>query len=245
LSRKIGNIELVEYGELPQVIASGDIRKELEEGLQANKLTTITKGEGFPYDGEAYDAYDKPFKLVRAPAYSCDGKKYSRFLARPHDRKFEHDRNSVLSNGRDPKYDEVCWLEYAPWEWMRDKSGWWISYLVVVAGIKFSEDRDYYGDLSKTNMYNYLGYLLPKVDDFTYAQVCDSCKAIGADRQDNKSLCDNKDCGIALDQNDGDKIQAQINRVELIANGYKKNLLESERLLSILQYFQKKNSGSG
>jgi hypothetical protein len=153
LSRKIGNIELVKYSELPLVITSKKISEELEGNLQANKLIP-TDEQGFPYDG---GEDDEPFKLVRTPAYLYDGRKYSRFLARP------CDEDSVLSNGRVPNDGEPCWLEYTPWEWMKSKNGWWVSYLIVVAGIKFSEKKRYDGNFSKTNMYKYLGYLLPKV----------------------------------------------------------------------------------
>lgn len=150
-------IEFRQYGEYPQTITSDNISKELECDFNAKKLRAT--GNKYTFDAEAYDAYDKPFQPRDLPEYEYQGKRYIRVLANPRDSDY------VLSNGKKPAKDEPCWIEVQPIDWMVDKkTGIWVAHKALFAGVKFSDDKSYDGNFSKTNMKKYLDkYFTPQM----------------------------------------------------------------------------------
>jgi MoxR-like ATPase len=155
-TRKIGKIEIRQFGEYPQTIAPDNIGRELEGALKAKILRAT--GDKYTFDGEAYDAFDKPFKPVDYPEYEYHGERYIRVLADP------RDSDSILSNGKVPKKGEPCWVQVQPIEWMVDPGGWWVAYKALFAGVQFDNASSYDGDFSKTNMKKYLDkYFAPQM----------------------------------------------------------------------------------
>ncbi|MDE3038121.1 MAG: hypothetical protein KGJ21_06700, partial [Pseudomonadota bacterium] len=95
--------DVVEFGEYPQTIAAEGINRELEQSFSRGQLKNT--GIKYTFDGEKYDAYDKPFKAKEYVEYQHNGKRYIRVEAQP------LTDNSVLSNGREPQAGEACWIE--------------------------------------------------------------------------------------------------------------------------------------
>lgn len=148
LTRKIGEVQIVEYGEYPKTIASEDINKDLEQAFSNGKLQTTDKK--YTFDGEKYDSYDKPFKAKEYSEYQYNGKRYIRVEAQP------RDNDSVLSNGNVPEMGKICWIEVQPIEWLQDKSGVWVARQVLFSGVQFDQKKNYDGDFDKTDMKQYL-----------------------------------------------------------------------------------------
>ena len=94
-SKKISGVDVVEYGEYPQTIAPEEVSEKLEKALATRKLQAT--GKKYTFDGEEYDAYDKPFSAKEYIEYQHNGKKYIRVEAKP------YDEDSVLSNGHTPE----------------------------------------------------------------------------------------------------------------------------------------------
>jgi len=148
LMRKIGDVQIVEYGEYPQTIASEDINEALEQALSNGQLQPT--GKKYTFDGEKYNAYDKPFKAKEYAEYQHNGKRYICVEAQP------RDSDSVLSNGNVSKTGDTCWIEVQPIEWLKDQSGVWVARQVLFSGVQFDKNKNYDGDFDKTDMKQYL-----------------------------------------------------------------------------------------
>lgn len=149
LSRKIGDIEVMEYGEYPQTIAKPDAAKELD-GLSTDQLEKIKTGKKYTFDDEKSDAYDKPFKAKEYDEYQHNGKRYIRIEARP------YDSDSVLSNDHRAQRGEKYWIEVQPIEWLKDPSDVWVARQALFSGVQFDRNREYDGNFAKTDMKQYL-----------------------------------------------------------------------------------------
>ncbi|MFN9114483.1 MAG: hypothetical protein ACK5XN_30855 [Bacteroidota bacterium] len=147
-SRKISGVDVVEYGEYPQTIASETVNRELEQVFSRGQLQTT--GKKYTFDGEAVNAHDKPFKAKEYAEYQHNGKRYIRVEAKP------YDNDSVLSTGRKPQAGEACWIEVQPIEWLRDPSGICVARQVLFAGVQFDKKQRYDGNFENTDMKQYL-----------------------------------------------------------------------------------------
>ena len=148
LTKKIGGVQVVEYGEYPQTIAAEGVNRELEQAFSRGQLQTT--GKKYTFDGEKYDAYDKPFKAKEYAEYQHSGKRYIRVEAKP------FDNDSVLSTGRKPQTGEACWIEVQPIEWLKDPSGVMVARQVLFAGVQFDKNQRYDGNFENTDMKQYL-----------------------------------------------------------------------------------------
>ncbi len=118
-----------------------------------------TTGKKYTFDARKYDAYNDGFAPEQAVEYINDGKKYIRIVARP------YDSDSVLSNGRQVKHGDVCWIQVQPIDWMVDsKTGILLSHKALFAGVQFCEDNSYDGNFSRTHIKKYLDkYFVPEM----------------------------------------------------------------------------------
>ena len=153
-SKKISGVDVVEYGEYPQTIAPEEVSEKLEKALATRKLQAT--GKKYTFDGEEYDAYDKPFSAKEYIEYQHNGKKYIRVEAKP------YDEDSVLSNGHTPEAGEACWIEVKPIEWLRDPSGVCVARQALFAGVQFDKNENYDGNFAKTDMKQYLDRFFTK-----------------------------------------------------------------------------------
>ena len=147
--RKISGVDVVEFGEYPQTIASESVNRDLEQSFSRGQLQTT--GKKYTFDGEALDAYDKPFKAKEYAEYQHSGKRYIRVEAKPYG-----GDNSVLSNGKKPQAGEACWIEVQPIEWLKDPSGVMVARQALFAGVQFDKKQRYDGNFENTDMKQYL-----------------------------------------------------------------------------------------
>ena len=148
LTQKISGVDVVEYGEYPQTIASESVNRELEQVFSRGQL--LTTGKKYTFDGEAVNDHDKPFKAKEYAEYQHSGKRYIRVEAKP------FDNDSVLSTGRKPQAGEACWIEVQPIEWLKDPSGVMVARQALFAGVQFDKKQRYDGNFENTDMKQYL-----------------------------------------------------------------------------------------
>ena len=142
-------IMTVLYGEYPQVIASDNIQKILEDIFKNKEL--IRTGKNYTYDTKINNA--PGFTPRKYPEYELDGKKYVRIEA---NEAVHCDKDSVLSNGKKFNLGDVYWIEVQPIEWLIDKSGWWIAKKALFTRIQFDRNGYYDGNFNETDMMYYL-----------------------------------------------------------------------------------------
>ncbi len=155
-NRKIGNIQVIEYGTYPQTAAPQKIADELESAYKRHSLSTT--GNKYTFDTRALDDYNNGFSGADYDEYAHNGKRYIRVLGKP------YDGDSKTHDGRQIEKDKVYWVEVQPVEWLADKSGVWVSRESLFAGIRFNPPGAYDGDFSKTEMNQYLKkYFTPQL----------------------------------------------------------------------------------
>jgi len=139
-------IEIMEYGEYPQMLADDKTSRSLEDAFKRRTLKKT--GKTYTFDSAEYDS--EPFKPRSRMEYEFEGKKYIRFSdSKPH-------YAAYLSNGKKPKSDGSYWIEVQPIEWLADPSGAWVSKKCLIGGLQYATQREYDGDFSKTFMKYYL-----------------------------------------------------------------------------------------
>ncbi|MDE3038122.1 MAG: hypothetical protein KGJ21_06705 [Pseudomonadota bacterium] len=148
LTRKIGDVQVVEFGEYPQTIAAEAINRELEQAFSRGQLQKT--GKTYTFDGEKRDAYDKPFSAKEHAEYQHKGKRYIRVEGQP------FNDNSVLSNGKKSQAGEACWIEVQPIEWLKDPSGVMVARQALFSGVQFDRKQNYDGNFENTDMKQYL-----------------------------------------------------------------------------------------
>ena len=156
-------IQIVEYGEYPQIIAPQDISADLEKKFQSQELKTT--GKSYTFDSDALTRYERDFYPTEPnKEYEYDGKKYIRINAQP------ADENSQLSSGEKVQEHQNYWIQVTPIEWLVDETGAWISKKALFAGIQFDKDRSYNsyyidGEFEKTSLKHYLdAYFSKEID---------------------------------------------------------------------------------
>jgi len=154
LTRKIGDVQVVEFGEYPQTIAAEAVNRELEQAFSRGQLQKT--GKTYTFDGEKYDAYSKPFQAKEYAEYEHRGKRYIRVEAKP------YDNDSVLSTGRKPQAGEACWIEVQPIEWLKDPSGVMVARQALFSGVQFDRNQRYDGNFANTDMKKYLANYFSK-----------------------------------------------------------------------------------
>ncbi len=147
-SRKISGVDVVEYGEYPQVIASDRVSRKLEQSFSRGQLQTT--GKTYTLDGERYDDWGKPLIPRAWPEYQRRGERYIRKVAKC------PDGPSLLSNDRKLYTGDVCWIEVQPIEWLKDPSGVMVARQALFSGVEFDRKQKYHGNFENTDMMQYL-----------------------------------------------------------------------------------------
>ena len=145
----VNDVEIVEYGEYPQMLADGETSQDLESLFQKGTLTQT--GKTYTFDSVDCKDHDTTFQPRICTEYEYEGKKYIRC-----DQPCPHDEAHYLSNMHFPHKDDVYWVKVQPIEWLADPTGTWVSKKALVGGIQFDTKRYYEGDFSKTFIKHYL-----------------------------------------------------------------------------------------
>ena len=140
--------EIVSYGEYPQTVVDEKTSQELEKAFEEGKLKRT--GKEYTFDRTGLREYDKGFRPEFCDEYELNGKKYIRILGRP------LDDDARLSSGEIAEKEKPYWVEVQPIEWLKDKSGTWVSKKCLLAGLQFDNRYRYDGDFSKTFIKHYL-----------------------------------------------------------------------------------------
>lgn len=148
LSNKIGDIQVVEYGEYPQTLAPKNVAKDLENAFSNGQLKTT--GKSYTFDREEYNAYKKPFNAEEHFEYQHNDKRYIRVKAKP------LDKLSMLSTGELVEANKAYWLKVQPIDWLKDPSGVLIAKNGLFSGVQFDMTSNYTGDFKSTFMKKYL-----------------------------------------------------------------------------------------
>lgn len=166
---KDGVIEL-DCGYLPRRIVSKQIQNALEEayhkrtrkifniGLNLNKTN-----KKYTIDSKNYDQYSDKFDPENLDEIELeDGRKCTRVIIKP---RFDDD-SVTFSNGETYKVGEAIWIEKYPIKWYGDpEQDIAFTQEIITSGIQFNNQRDYKGDFTKTDMYEYMNtYLLKEME---------------------------------------------------------------------------------
>ena len=141
----------VEYGEYPQNAADLKMQNILESEYNRGMNKT---GGSYTFNSVKINDCVSEFKPITYEEYEYQGKKYIRVKANTNYR----DNKFKLSNGVEYVDGDYVWVEVQPVKWLiDDRTGMLISKKGLVSGIRFlSEDINYKGDFSKTEMKKFL-----------------------------------------------------------------------------------------
>lgn len=138
----------VEYGEYPQYAASLELSKILEEKYVNKTLNKTGKTYTTNIDKE-----DGGFKPKENTEYEYKGKKYVRMI---YDN-YCSMNSKILSNGCKYNIGDHVWVEVSPIKWyVEKKEKLLLSKTSLVAGIRFCDIGEYFGDFNKTEVYHFL-----------------------------------------------------------------------------------------
>ncbi len=153
-------------GYLPKKIASKPLQRDLEkiyeqkEGLFQKHSSLKSIHKNYTVDSRNYDEYSKKFDPEQLDEIELtNGKKYTRVIIKPRC----YDKTVTFSDGQSYRVGEPVWVEEYPVSWYRDlKTDIVFNKDVIVMGIPFNHERNYKGDFSKTDMYEYLNTYLKR-----------------------------------------------------------------------------------
>ena len=144
----------VEYGEYPQTVVLDDVAKVLES--EYSKGTLKKTGKSYTTDSTNIGNNYSGFQPTTHIEYEYNGKKYIRFVVK------ENSSRVTLSNRREKRHIDVCWIEVEPIKWLIDeKNDIALSKNVIFAGVKFEHhinntfQIDFYDTNIKKFMDNY------------------------------------------------------------------------------------------
>jgi len=140
---KLGCVNIVEYGEYPQTVADEQTSQELEKRYKSNSLQQTGKGYTFLERGGS-------FRPITSSEYKFENKKYIRVLGKPVD---DYTR---LSTGKIAKKKKPYWVRVEPIEWLKDKTGTWVSKKCLFSGVPFDTKKNYDGNFKNTFIKKYL-----------------------------------------------------------------------------------------
>ncbi|MBQ7659335.1 MAG: AAA family ATPase [Alphaproteobacteria bacterium] len=107
-------------------------------------------GKNYTFDSAKLNDYDTPYQKRSSAEYTYGGEKYIRIEAKV------ANEGSILSNGERPEEGKAYWVKVEPVEWLKDRSGTWVSKQAILAGVQFDRKSIYDGDFEKTDMYQRL-----------------------------------------------------------------------------------------
>ena len=151
------NIDVVDYGEYPQIAPRLSVQAELDENYVSNNLKTT--GREYTFDA-AGSSTRYPFKPVTYPEYEYNGEKYIRVKVNS-TAKFRF----ILSNSVHYNDGEYVWIQVKPVTWLIDyENRKLISCDVLVAGIPFTSEDNYTLGYEGSGIKEYLNkYMLPEM----------------------------------------------------------------------------------
>ena len=154
--RGYNGTEEVEYGEYPQYAPDKKTQEILESEYQNKRLQST--GKNYTFDKTAFNDYLQGFQPVKYEEYVYNEKKYIRVRANSCYSTYK------LSNGEEYKAGDYVWAEVSPIKWLiDDKTKTLISKKGLLSGIRFhTDEHDYNGDFSTTDMKEYLDNYLSK-----------------------------------------------------------------------------------
>lgn len=149
-------VDIVEFGMYPQTVADSSVSNVLEKDFKRGTLETLKKS--FTFDGGQYYAFDWSFEPLEHPVYQKDGRHYIRVISRLLCRSY----NVNLSDGTLVKMETPYWIELEPIEWLKDRSGFWVSKKALFAGIPMDPSEDGKKKFEETVMKEYLNTYFSK-----------------------------------------------------------------------------------
>lgn len=143
------DVEIVEYGNYPQMVPSSDIQKTLEQLFKRKTLKII--GEPITIDSKRYDEYSEKLSPQYIDRYEYNGKIYVRVISNTQKDKVK------LSNGVTYKRGDAVWVEISPVRFLNDKKAKiLLAEKLLFAGVQFNHERNYKGDFDKTDIKYFL-----------------------------------------------------------------------------------------
>ena len=151
------NIDVVDYGEYPQIAPRLSVQAELGENYVSNNLKTT--GREYTFDA-AGSSTRYPFKPVTYPEYEYNGEKYIRVKVNSL-AKFRF----ILSNSVHYNDGEYVWIQVKPVTWLIDyENRKLISCDILLAGIPFTSEDNYTLGYEGSGIKEYLNkYMLPEM----------------------------------------------------------------------------------
>lgn len=147
-TRKIHNIQIVEYGEYPQSALGAEDAIRLERMRQNGLLRTT--GKKYTFDTVDLYVFGTAPCFAHYEEYTDGNTRYVRVRGQ------KYDADSRTRKGIYVQSGEMYWLRVEPIEWLVDPSGWWVAKDCLFAGIRFNPDVDYDGNFDKTEMAAYI-----------------------------------------------------------------------------------------
>ena len=144
LTRTIGNVQVVEFGEYPQNIADSTAFEELEQ-LFPQAVVPKTVKRHYTFDRQELDSCNTSFRGRAYFEYEHKGKQYIRVEA--HTKSHEYSNSYRLSNGRSSYAGKPCWIEVKPIEILYDPTGWGVARQVLVSGIPENSVEMFLGEV--------------------------------------------------------------------------------------------------
>lgn len=155
----IDGVVQLECGYLPKIIAPKQLQEELERLFQRDSsIKSIQKN--YTVDSKNYDEYSEKVEPKQLDEMELtNGKKYTRVVIKPR----SGEETVTFSNGESYKVGDSVWIERCPVIWYKDlEEDIVFNKDLIMSGIPFNHERNYTGDFSKTDMYEYLNTYLKR-----------------------------------------------------------------------------------
>ena len=171
VKRKDGVVQL-KAGYFPKKIASKPLQKELGRIYDLKKDITLKSiHKNYIVDSENYDEYSEKFDPQQLEEMELtNGKKYTRVIIKP---RF-NEATVTFSDGQTYPVGEAVWMEEYLVPWYKDlKTDIVFTKDIIGSGMPFNHERNYTGNFSKTDMYEYLNTYLKGDLFFSYLKDAD------------------------------------------------------------------------
>ena len=171
VKRKDGVVQL-KAGYFPKKIASKPLQKELGRIYDLKKDITLKSiHKNYIVDSENYDEYSEKFDPQQLEEMELtNGKKYTRVIIKP---RFS-EATVTFSDGQTYPVGEAVWMEEYLVPWYKDlKTDIVFTKDIIGSGMPFNHERNYTGNFSKTDMYEYLNTYLKGYLFFSYLKDAD------------------------------------------------------------------------
>ena len=139
----------IEYGEYPQYVVDTSLGRTLDSEFSKGRLRKT--GKTYTTDSRRWNAHSEKFNPVEHEEFEYNGKRYVRVKSNCCVGGYK------LSNGATAYPGDYFWLEVSPIKWLVEESSKiLISKKLLVSGVRFCDDWQYYGDFENTEMYKFL-----------------------------------------------------------------------------------------